>query len=129
MADPDNNTDRLSTQLQRVKTELVELEKAIRSANIDRSVLVEFCQAVDNIRQTGWAVHEWHQRQDKEQDPNTVVSILTLTRVRRATRLNNDICETLQRQEVILDSEGMSDLHKAVERLYMRMARQQLTDS
>jgi hypothetical protein len=112
-----------------VKTELVELEKAIRLVDIDRSVLADFCHAVDNVRQTGWAVQEWYQRQDKEQDPNTVVSVLTLTRVRRATRLNNDICETMQRQDVILDSEGMSDLHKAVERLYMRMSRQQLSDS
>lgn len=105
------------------------MEKAIRSVDIDRSVLADFCHAVDNIRQTGWAVQEWYQRQDKEQDPNTVVSILTLTRVRRATRLNNDICETLLRQDVILDSEGMSDLHRAVERLYMRMSRQQSSDS
>jgi hypothetical protein len=112
-----------------VKTELVELEKAIRSADIDRSVLSEFCQAVDNIRTTGWAVQEWHQRQDKEEDTSAVVSILTLTRVHRATRLNNDIFETLRSQEVILDSEGMSDLHQAVERLYLRMSRPQLNQS
>lgn len=109
--------------------ELVELEKTIRSADIDRSVLTEFCQAVDNIRLTGWAVQEWHHRQEKEKDPSTVVSILTLTRVRRATKLNNDILETLQRQEVILDSEGMAELHKAVERLYLRMCRPQSSES
>jgi len=112
-----------------VKVELVELEKAIKSAAIDRRVLTEFCQAVDNIRLTGWAVQEWHQRQDKEKDPSTVVSILTLTRVRRAAKLNNDILETLQSQEVIQDSEGMAELYKVVERLYLRMCRPQSNES
>jgi len=43
-------------QLQRVTQELNKLEQLLQAGMVDRSVLVEFRQAVDQIRKTSWNV-------------------------------------------------------------------------
>ena len=46
----------VSSQVQRVTQELNKLEQLLQAGMVDRTVLAEFSQAVDQIRQTSWNV-------------------------------------------------------------------------
>jgi hypothetical protein len=46
----------VSSQVQRVTTELAKLDRLLQAGMVERSVLAEFRAAVDKIRQTSWNV-------------------------------------------------------------------------
>ena len=46
----------ISTRLQRATAELRELDKLIRSTDIDRRVLEQFCEVLDRVRLTAWGL-------------------------------------------------------------------------
>ncbi|MGZ4787450.1 MAG: hypothetical protein ACXVZX_02950 [Terriglobales bacterium] len=46
----------VSSQVQRVTQELNKLEQLLQAGMVDRAVLAEFRQAVDQIRKTSWNV-------------------------------------------------------------------------
>ena len=46
----------VSSQVQRVTQELHKLEQLLQAGMVERSVLADFRQAVDQIRQTSWNV-------------------------------------------------------------------------
>lgn len=46
----------VTSQVQRVTQELNKLEQLLQAGMVDRSVLLEFRQAVDQIRKTSWNV-------------------------------------------------------------------------
>ncbi|HUN88762.1 MAG TPA: hypothetical protein VMU28_08230 [Terriglobales bacterium] len=46
----------VSSQVQRVTQELNKLEKLLQAGMVERAILVEFRQAVDQIRKTSWEV-------------------------------------------------------------------------
>jgi hypothetical protein len=46
----------ITSQMQRVTQELNKLEQLLQAGMVDRSVLAEFRQAVDQIRKTSWNV-------------------------------------------------------------------------
>lgn len=49
--------------------------------------------------------------------------MLTQERIRRATQLNNELALDLDAHEVDFDNEGMDNLYRAVEGLFLRLAR------
>lgn len=110
-------------RLQNATAELSALEDAIKSGNIDPAVLTEFRQAVDNIRQTAWAVQEWLHRQSQRRDPSALLSLLTLTRIRRAARMNSELIADLETGPAGLDSDNLRNLHQATERLVQHLSR------
>ena len=46
----------ITSQVQRVTQELNKLDQLLQAGMVDRNVLAEFRQAVDQIRQTSWNV-------------------------------------------------------------------------
>ncbi len=46
----------VTSQVQRVTQELNKLDQLLQAGMVDRNVLAEFRQAVDQIRQTSWSV-------------------------------------------------------------------------
>jgi len=46
----------VTSQVQRVTNELTKLERLLQAGMVDRNVLEEFRQAVDQIRKTSWNV-------------------------------------------------------------------------
>jgi hypothetical protein len=111
----------LNFQLRKTSAELLHLEQGIKSGEIDPMILREFRDAVDYVRKTAWAVQEWSERQIQKRDPSTVLSLLTLERIRRATTLTNDLLEDLKAQDVSGRTEGVTELHRAVEQLHRRL--------
>jgi len=97
--------------------ELQELEKLILSGDFSPRVLSEFRSAVDNVRQSAWAVQNWIGLQQQHRDPYSVLNTLAAERVRRATQIARDLTIDLQSFEVGLDTEGLADLFYAVDAL------------
>lgn len=114
--------DLLSERLKAATHELQELEKLVLSSNFSPRVLSEFRTAVDNIRQSAWAVQQWTELQEQKRDPYTVLGILSQERVRRATQINRDLTLDLESLEVGVETQGLTELFRAVERLHERLS-------
>ena len=111
----------LSERLTAATQELQELEKLVVSADFSPRVLSDFRSAIDNIRQTAWAVQQWVGAKEQSGDPYAVLVALTAQRVQRATQLANDLCLDLQTVEITADTEGVGDLYRAVDDLHRRV--------
>ena len=113
----------ISQRLLASTTELQELEKLVRSGDFSPRVLSDFRDAVDNIRQTAWAVQNWIGLKEQQRDPYSVLSSLSEERVRRATQIARDLTVDLQSLEVGLETEGLAELFRAVQALHECLAR------
>jgi hypothetical protein len=102
--------------------DLLKLEEAIRSGGMDSRVLREFRDAVDYVRKTAWALQELQERQVHQRDTATVRSLLTEERVRRATQISKALASDLDSREVTDGTTGATDLFRAIEALYQRLA-------
>lgn len=118
VANAEGGSGSISKRLLMSTTELQELEKLVRSGDISPRILADFRSAVDNIRQTAWAVQNWIGLKEQHQDPYSVLSILSQERVRRATQLIRDLTIDLESLEVGLDTEGLGDLFRSVQALH-----------
>jgi hypothetical protein len=104
-------------QLKKACADLVKLEYDMRSGPIDERVLTEFRDAVDNVRKTAWAVQEWQERQSRQQDPQTVLPLLTAERIRRATQLCDAITAATAAHDVVRETVGIDEFFRAVDRV------------
>ena len=111
----------LPARLQRVGNELLELDQAIRSGDIDVRLLEGFRQAIDHVRETTWVVQQWIELRAQEKDAYGVLPRLTVERIRRATQLNNDLALDLDAAEVTMETEGIENLRQSVRGLYKRL--------
>jgi len=107
-----------SFRLKKATAELTELERAIRVGDVSPRVLREFRDAVDHIRKTAWVVQEWGERRAHGRETETVLGLLTLERIRRATQLTNDLATDLQSKEIPPQTSGLYELFAAVEQLH-----------
>lgn len=89
----------------------------MRSGPIDERVLRDFRDAVDNVRKTAWAVQEWQERDSKQQDPETVLPLLTAEGIRRATQLCEAIADAAAAHEIGRETVGIEEFLRAVERV------------
>lgn len=121
-AQPKVDTNFISERLKKVTGELQDLEKQVVSGDFSPHVLNEFRSAVDNVRQTAWAVQQWIGLQQQSRDPYSVISILSAERVRRATQINKDLAMDLQSLEIGVETEGLHELFRAVRDLHEAMA-------
>ena len=112
----------LNFQLKKTGAELAEIGQAIQSGSVEPSILREFRDAVDYVRKTAWAVQEWQERKLQQHDPQTVLPLLIIERIRRATQLNKAITTDLAAHEVTRETTGIDELFRAVESLYRRVA-------
>ena len=111
----------LSERLKAATDELQELEQLVVAGDLSPRVLSEFRSAVDSIRQTAWAVQQWIELQKQNRDPYTVLGILSVERVRRATQITKDLTIDLESLELSLETKGMTNLFHAIEGLHERL--------
>jgi hypothetical protein len=105
----------VSFQLKKTCADLVRLEYDMRSGPIDSRVLHEFRDAVDNVRKTAWAVQEWQELQSKQQDPESVIPLLTVESIRRATQLCEAIANASATKQIGRETVGIDEFLRAVE--------------
>lgn len=104
-------------QLKKSTADLVELERSLVSGDVDARVLREFRDAVDYVRKAAWAVQEWKERQSKHRDTSTVLPLLTLERIRRASQLCKAITADVASEAVTEESQGVRELFDAIHEL------------
>ena len=109
-------------QLRKTSADLATIEQAIQSGLVDSRILRDFRDAVDYVRKTAWAVQEWQERQLQKHDPQTVVSLVTAERIRRATQLNKAITADLTAHEITRETTGIDEFLRALESLHQRLA-------
>ncbi|SRR5712692_4776687 len=110
-------------QLKKSMAELLKLGQTLRSGSADVRVLREFRDAVDHVRKTAWAVDEWEERHRQRGNSDTVLSLLTAERVRRATRLCNELAAELEASEVSFGTKGVAEFYRAIDRVYETLER------
>jgi hypothetical protein len=108
-------------QLKKTTAELAKIEQAIKSGGVEPSILREFRDAVDYLRKTAWAVPEWQERQLQQHDPQAVLPLLIIERIRRATQLNKAITTDLATRGVTRETTGIDEFFRTVESLYQRV--------
>ena len=113
----------LSYRLQRTSSELMRLDQVLRDGKIDLRVLRDFRDAVDYVRKTAWAVHEWHDRQLKHRDTATVLPLLTRERIRRANKLCNDVTQELENGNLTEHMTEVQELEQTIRRLLNLLSR------
>lgn len=111
----------MNLQLKKTCADLVRIEYDMRSGPFDPRILGEFRDAVDNVRKTAWAVQEWQERQCRQQDPLSVIPLLTAEGIRRATQLCEAITAGLMVQEVARETVGIDEFFRAVERVHQAL--------
>lgn len=107
----------ITFRLKKAAGDLRNLEEDLKAGGADPQVLRDFRDAVDYVRKTAWAVHEWQERQYRHKDAATVLSLLATERVRRATQLTEAVVADLGAQKLTSDTPGMRDFIKAIERI------------
>jgi hypothetical protein len=112
----------VSERVKSFTVELQELERLVLAGDCAPRVLNEFRTAIDNIRQSAWAVQQWTSLQQQQRDPYSVLDILAKERVRRATQLARDLRVDLESLELTLDTEGLAELFHSVTALHERLA-------
>lgn len=109
-------------RLSKTTAELLQLGKAIKEGGLDPRVLREFRDAIDYVRKTAWAVYEWQARQREQRDAQTVLSLLTVERIRRAAQLCNALAADLEAGEATHETPGIAELYPIIEQVYNRLA-------
>lgn len=122
LVDPSETFWGVNFQLRKTSADLARIEHAIKSGGVDSRILREFRDAVDYVRKTAWAVQEWQERELQKHDPQTVLSLITAERIRRATQLNKAITADLTAHEITRETAGIDEFLRAVETLHERVA-------
>jgi hypothetical protein len=112
----------LAFRLRKATTELQSLDQEIKSGNVDPSVLRAFRDSVDYVRTTAWAVQEWQERQAQQRDTATVLPLLVMERVRRATQLCSAVTNDLRESKIAPQTAGIENLLRATEQLSRGLA-------
>ncbi len=83
----------ISVRLEKVTDELRKIQELLTSeAEVDGSILTDFRDAVNRVRNTAWAVEQFANSKLTETDPTTVLSVLAGERIRVA----NQICKLIE---------------------------------
>jgi hypothetical protein len=108
-------------RLKKAAADLRTIEQEIQKGGADPLVLREFRDAVDFVRKSAWAVYEYQERQVRHKDASTVLSLLTVERVRRGTQLNADIAADFDAHNLTPETPGIADFLRAVEAVAKRL--------
>lgn len=91
----------ISTRLQKVTDELRRIQDLLMmEKDVDPSILTDFRDAVNRVRNTAWAVEQYANSKHTETDPQTVLSVLAGERIRVAYQLCKLIQSDLANQDI-----------------------------
>ncbi len=107
----------ISGQLRKATSDLRSIQQLLTHDGIDPRVLLDFREAVDNVRHVAWGVQQWLDLHDARQDTSSVMEMLVVHRIRVATQLNNDLALTAEAGELARGFPGFTALRTATRRL------------
>ncbi|HEY3927315.1 MAG TPA: hypothetical protein VGL89_02965 [Candidatus Koribacter sp.] len=83
----------IATRLQSVTEELRRIQDLLHAEEtVDSSILTDFRDAVNRVRNTAWAVEQYANSQSSESDPQPVVTLVAGERI----RVSYQLCKLIQ---------------------------------
>jgi hypothetical protein len=114
----------LSDKLRDLTAELRLLDKNLKSNQpLDSTTLREFRHALDNVRLTAWTVNELLDARQNQEDPQAMMSFLSLERLRRFSQMVQDLCSDFDRDGVCWSGEGLRRFTESLGQLHERLRR------
>lgn len=112
----------ISVRLQDVTEELRKIQDCLSSAkDIDPSILTDFRDAVNRVRNTAWAVEQYASSKATESDPNVVLSLVAGERVRVAYQLSKLIQSDLENPNIRFQKGQLIQYREAAKALEARL--------
>lgn len=119
---PDVSPRSFSDKLGDLTAELRLLDRALKSnPAMNRAVLREFRQTLDDVRLTAWTVHELFNARQAREDPEAALSFLTSERLRRFSQMVRDLCRDLENRNSAWSAPEVKDLEVALNALRERL--------
>ncbi len=81
----------LTGRLQKISTDLREVQQLLTLEGVEPRILLEFREAVDGVRHTAWAAQQWLELQGKTEEMKNVLAVLTEHRIRVTTQMLRDL--------------------------------------
>lgn len=107
----------ISAQLRKATSDLRNIQQLLKQDAIDARVLLDFREAVDNVRHVAWAVQQWLDLREAREDTSSVMEMLVIHRIRVATQLNSDLSLNAEAGELARGFPGFAALRSATRRL------------
>ena len=108
----------IPTTLQSVTNELRRLQDLLTLAeNLDPRILTDFRDAVNRVRHTAWAVHEYSELIANEKEANPIASILAGERIRTICQLCKLLAADLGNPEIHLRHGHLLGLYSTTQEL------------
>jgi len=95
-------------RLQKVCSELTELQAGLKESDIEAGALMVVRDTVDQMRMTAMTLQQGLEWLRLAQDKHGLLVLLIDERMRRASRLNNDISKDFEAGRIRTDQEGLS---------------------
>ncbi|HKD80397.1 MAG TPA: hypothetical protein VKH81_11940 [Candidatus Angelobacter sp.] len=110
----------IASRLRALTSELHALERDLKSgAGSDAAALLDFRQAIDEVRMTAWTATELHNARPERHA--TIASFLAAERIRRFAQMIRDFSTDLEHQDLTWESGGVQSLFDSVAVLQSRL--------
>jgi hypothetical protein len=113
----------MNFQLMKATSGLLKLGQSLQPDGVELRILKEFRDVADNIRRSAWAIEESKHFHSQWLDQPAVLSLLTSERIRRATRLCNELVIELESSGATFKTEGIAEFYRAVNCAYQHLER------
>ncbi len=109
------------SNLEKGIAELQGLHDLLLSNEVDPDVLADFRDALNRLRNTAWAAHQYIVRKETDQDPTSVLSLLAGERIRAAYQLCQALADDLKRTDIQFQRGSLVELHEVTQVLAERL--------
>jgi len=111
----------LDQRIKSVALDLRELERQLMFARVHVETVEELSKAVDNIRNTIWALLNSVDMAEHFTQAGRATTVLTAHRIQRATSLCELLTEEIDSGNVAGDTKGVAELRKALAVAYKKL--------
>jgi hypothetical protein len=108
-------------QVNKTVVELQNLEKALKSEDIDLHLVGEYRDAVDYIRTTTATLQQLRKCRSRGSDDGDLLSVLATDRIRRTINLCLEVIADIDAGRVKQESKSVDELQRALQRLQQRL--------
>ncbi|MFQ5927582.1 MAG: hypothetical protein ACE5MH_09135 [Terriglobia bacterium] len=103
---------------------LKEVESLLASGTVPVRGVADLREAIDHTRHTVWALLKLRGREGEEKpDPYAILESLTVDRLKRATKLNQEILMDIDASEITVSADGLVAFQRTVQNLNQRLQR------
>ncbi len=120
---PKNGASGASAQIMRALTELSEMEHKLVQDKIDARLVVEFHDALEHARQTGWAIQRFVDLSSSAGDPFTVLPQLEAERARMLIKLARNVSLDMDASGTENFGPEVTELYKTLDQLQRLLSR------